>query len=247
LTLPAPIATALLISTDDAATRQVTDTLREFAMVAEVCVDCSTALHVLNRQHFEAVIVDMRMGVSARKVLERLRSSRSNQTAAAFAITDGSANETQVAFHAGSNFVLERPLCAESIGRSLTVAYGMIMRERRRYFRCPVVIPAVLRSHEGGELQCKSFNLSEGGMAVSGPAALRPGSQVIAEFKIPDKDTVFATEAKVCWSDGTGRVGLQFLGLPVERKLELQEWLRRRLEAMIPEDVSRKFQQPEEG
>ena len=236
----APVATALLVSANETTIEQVTDCLRQFAIRVETCVVPSTALHVLNRDHFEVVIVDFELQASAGEVLEQLRRSRSNQTAAAFAITSRS-TETQTAFSAGSNFVLERPLSTESISRSLRAAYGMIMRERRRYFRCPVAIPVQLRA-EGTELQCKSFNLSESGMAVSGPLALRSGSQVTVDFTIPESTMNLSTEARICWSDGAGRMGLQFQGLPSEQKLQLGEWLTCRLEEILPEDVVRMFQ-----
>jgi len=236
----APVANALLVSANEATIEQITDCLRQFAIRVETCVVPSTALHVLNRDHFEVVIVDFELGNAAREILELLRRSRSNQTAAAFAIT-GRSPETQTAFSAGSNFVLERPLSAEAISRSLRAAYGMIMRERRRYFRCPVVISVELRA-EGAEFQCNSFNLSESGMAVSGPHGLRSGSEVTVDFTIPESATDVRTEARVCWSDGTGRMGLQFRSLPSEQKLQLEEWLTCRLEEILPEDVVRMFQ-----
>jgi hypothetical protein len=43
----------------------------------------------------------------------------------------------------------------------------------------------------------------------------------------------------------TGRFGVRFVSLPLERKSELQEWLSRKLEEAIPESVARQFQKAE--
>jgi len=245
-TKPSPVATALVVSNDTATVQQLTEGLQQFAMMAEVCGDPSSALQLLNRRHFEAVIVDSQIGDAARAILEQVRSSPSTRNAATFAVTGGGSDTTR-AFSAGSNFVLERPLSGESVSRSLKAAYGTIMRERRRYFRCPVVLPAVLRSREGGELQCKTLNISENGMALTAPIALKPGSEVAVAFTLPDQPTRFTTESKVCWSDGSGRLGLQFLNLSQQQKSELQNWLARRLEEILPEAVANKFQKNTES
>ena len=240
---PSPVATALVISADEAIVRQLTEGLQQFAMRAEVCGDPASAMQSLNRHHFEAVVVDLQIGDQAREIFERVRLSPSSQTAATFAVTTGGP-ETIRAVDTGSHFVLERPLSAEAMARNLKAAYGMIMRERRRYFRCPVVLPAVLRSREGGELQCKTLNISENGMALTAPIALKPGSEVAVAFSLPDEPTRFSTESKVCWSDGTGRLGLQFLNLSQRHRSELQGWLSRKLEEILPEAVANKFQNP---
>ena len=236
-----PVATALLVCSDAATVGQLSEGLQQFAITVEVCSEPGLALQALNRRHFEAVIVDLQIGAPAQELLERVRFAPSSRNAASFAITSGGA-ETTRAFDAGSRFVLERPLSPEGIHRSLKVAYGLIMRERRRYFRCPVVLPAVLRSPEGGELPCKTLNISENGMALTAPIALKPESQVLVAFSLPDNPGTFTAESKVCWSDGSGRLGLQFLKLSTEMKTELQTWLARRLEEILPEKVANQFQ-----
>ncbi len=243
---PAAVATTLVVSQDPATIQQLKEGLLQFAIAAEVSSEITSAFQLLNRRHFEAVIVDMRIGERARELLAQVRISASSQTAATFAITAGGA-ETDVAFSAGSHFVLERPLSAESVHNNLKVAYGMIMRERRRYFRCPVVIPVMLRGHEGGELHCKTLNISESGMAVTAPVALKPDSRVVVAFSLPDETTKFASDANVCWSDGSGRMGLQLLSLVSQHKEQLQAWLARRLEEKLPEGVASQFQRTSES
>ena len=235
----APVATALVISDEEATVRQLTEGLQQFAIAAEVCGDAGFALQSLNKRHFEAVVVDLNM-YQAKEIVEQVRSCRSTQTATTFAITDGTGSSS--AFSAGANFVLERPLSVESVSRSLRAAYGIIMRERRRYFRCPVVIPVKVRNHEGQEAQYQTINISESGMAIQVPAGLNSGAEVGVRFTLPENQTRFAVQSRICWADGSGRTGLQFLNLPSPQKTELQAWLSHRLEEVLPEAVASKFQ-----
>src|SRR5580704_8924482 len=129
---PAPVATALVISDDEATVRQLMESMQQFAISAEVCRDAGIALQSLGRRHFEAVVVDLKM-YQAKEIMERVRFSPSNQTATTFAITDGPASAS--GFSTGANFVLERPFSNEYLSRSLRAAYGIILWERRLYFR----------------------------------------------------------------------------------------------------------------
>jgi len=238
---PAAVATALIISDDEATIRQLTDGMQQFAISAEVCRDAGFALQSLNRRHYEAVVVDLKM-YQAKEIMERVRLSPSNQTATTFAITEGPGAESASVFSARANFVLERPISEESLSRSLRAAYGIIMRERRRYFRCPLVIPVVVRNQEGREKQYETINISESGIAIRIPDAPQAGTEVAVRFNLPENQARFAIQSKICWSDPSGRTGLQFLNLPMPQKTELQGWLSHRLEEVLPEAVASKFQ-----
>jgi len=241
---PAPAAAqvyALLVSADLTTIGLLADALQQLATSTMVCKDVPTALRLLNKRKFEAVVVDLQLGEETRTILERTRLSPSNRTTVTFAVV-GNQGETEAAFAAGSNFVLDRPLSATSIGRTLKAAYGLIIRERRRYFRCPVTIPATIRG-EGteGQVQCESVNISEGGMALTTSIPLRPGAQVGVQFTLPGRATELFAESEICWYDEKGRAGLQFLSLAPHQKSGLQDWLSRKLEEMLPESVTNKF------
>jgi DNA-binding response OmpR family regulator len=238
---PAPVATALVISDDEATVQQLTESMRQFAIATEVCEDAGLALQSIDRRHYEAVVVDLKM-YQAKEIMERVRLAPSNQTATTFAITEGPGAQSASVFSAKANFVLERPVSQESLTRSIRAAYGIIMRERRRYFRCPVTIPVVVRNQENRETQYQTINISESGMAIHIPAPVKSGTEVGVRFSLPENQTRFAVQSKICWSDPTGRTGLQFLNLPLPQKTELQGWLSHRLEEVLPEAVASKFQ-----
>lgn len=241
---PVSVGTALLICDDASTIQQFTDSLKQLAVATAVCVEPSAALRILNNGKFEAVLVDFQLGEESRMILEQVRLSASNRRAVTFAITN-SATETAVAFKIGSSFVIERPLTIDAISRTLKAAYGMIVRERRRYFRCPVAITAMLRTDDQQEIPCQTVNISEGGLAMKLGVPLQPGAHPRVSFTLPGRQNRFTTEARICWSKPNGLCGAQFLNLSPDQSTDLQEWLSSRLEESLPKAVAEKFRTPQ--
>src|ERR1700719_2600244 len=138
------IGLALLASADPVTIQQFSRALQELSILPNVCRDVSTAIDLLNCRKFEAVIVDLRLGELSGLILDEVRLSPSNRTAVTFAISSND-GESTAAVRKGSGFVFERPLSKESIRRILKPAFGLILRERRRYFRCPLSISVSIR------------------------------------------------------------------------------------------------------
>ncbi len=230
----------LLVSADGATIQQLTAAMQSLALLPEVCVDASAAFVQLQQRKFEAIIVDCLLGGMAKSIMEQVQRSPSNRSAVTFMICDDP-QESGLAFELGSRFTLMRPLTFDSIQRTLKIAYGLIVRERRRYFRCLVEVPAVLKAGSEPEIHCETVNVSEGGMAVVPPRPLRLGATAKVHFKLPGKPMHFETDAKVCWSDEKGMAGLQFTALEAEQRSELEEWLALRFEETLPAFVAERF------
>ena len=237
----AAMGRVLLVCNDLPAIQQLDEGMQQFAIATEVCNDASLAVRQLNRQKFEAVIVDLGLA-QAGEVLEQVRLSPFNRTAVTFAIMTpqepGSVEIQQDQIR--PNFVLEKPLSASSVGRTLKVAFGSIVRERRRSFRCPVAIPAVVMN-DGVKSNCQVVNLSEGGMAIAESPSLKPGGQVKVVFTLPGQIDFFIFDSEVCWYDDKGRAGLRSLNIPPDQHSTLQNWLSIKLEEDLPESVALQF------
>jgi CheY-like chemotaxis protein len=227
----------LLVCDDSAAIQQLAEGMQQFAIATEVCVEVSMALRLLNRKKFEAIIIDFGMA-QADEMLQQIRLSPSNRTAVTFAVTDP-AKPTR--FETQPNFVMEKPLSPNTVGRTFKAAFGLIVRERRRSFRCPVEIAAIIQTN-GTKVDCHLVNVSEGGMAIAESPLLKPGTQVNVSFTLPGELLRFKIESEVCWCDEKGRAGLRSLMIPSEQKSILQGWLAAKLEEDLPESVARRFQ-----
>jgi hypothetical protein len=81
-------------------------------------------------------------------------------------------------------------------------------------------------------------------MAVSTFVPLSPGEEVQVQFTLPGHKGPFLAESRICWLK-TGRLGVRFASISDEHKSELQDWLSRKLEEMLPELVAGQFRKLE--
>jgi PAS domain S-box-containing protein len=121
-------------------------------------------------------------------------------------------------------------------------AYGSMIRECRRYFRCPLEVPAVIRKPGLTDLSAEALNISEGGMALRSITALELGSEIAISFALPGQPSDFTAQCAICWSDNQD-VGIQFTSLLLAQKSDLQDWLSRMLEHSLPEPVAQRFRE----
>ena len=217
------MAIALLVSADPVTIERFSLALRELSISPDVCQGETSAISLLTSRKFDTVIVDLELGDQCGLILDAVGLSAANRTAVTFAI-NGSDAGASATFRRRTGFVFGRPLSPQSIRNTLKPAYGLILRERRRYFRCPISSPVTIVRRNMPEVRCQSVNISEGGMAVSTSVPLNAGEPVQVQFSIPDHKVPFLAESTICWLK-TGRLGVRFVSLSSERKSELQEWL----------------------
>ena len=224
-----------MVSNDAIAASQLSESMQRFALSPELCPDVPSALERLKRAKFEAIIIDFRLGILAGAVMEGARNSASNEHVVVVTLSDGEVDSAE-AFKAGSTFVLQRPLSAASIDLALKTAYGFIVRERRRYFRCPVEVPVSIRRTEIQTINGRTVNVSEGGMSITAATLFEPGDILDVQFTLPANDFQFGLQSSVCWAKER-QFGLRFTSLSRHLTSNLQEWLSRRLEEAIPQAV----------
>ena len=229
----------MLLSNDSTAVGQLTNSLQQFAISADVCSDLATANRLINTRKFEVIVVDLGLTKQIANVLERIRLSPANQNSVTFALVESRAPEESPV---QPNFIMHKPLTDGLVGSTLKVALGLIIRDYRRYYRSPVTVPVVLQIESGTKVPCQTMNVSEGGMAVTTPVIVKAGAVVNARFSLPEEPTEFDIRAQVCWCHNTGRAGLQFLYVSPEQKLLLQLWLSHRIEQGLPEHIAELFQ-----
>ena len=223
-------ATALLLTRD----RHVFTTLLPLLEAAELkvegCFAPGEAMLQLKVKKFDAVLIDCASVPDANDIIEALRHGKSNRRAVAFAITEDP-HDSQQAFKAGANFVIEKPIQAERAVRSLRAALGLILRERRRYFRCPLNASLTLQQGEAHEFQWSIDNVSEGGLGAVVPEySTRVGAaSVFISFKLPQTGQLIAGKADIVWTR-QGKAGLQFQALRPESRVELDRYLAKRFE-----------------
>lgn len=219
---------ALLVSRDPESLKVVRSALAKLDIAVQVCTGAEAATEVLAAQKFDAIIIDcddMHGGIG---VLQQVRKERSNRSSVSFAMLNG-LTDVRTVFQMGAGFVLQKPITLTNALRSFQAAYGLMHRERRRYFRLPVSFPVTLTFAHSPEMKVKASNLSEGGMAIQAEIAL-PSDLARVQFSLPDADVTFSPKAELAWGDASGRGGIRFLDLTLSAREQLENWLVRKME-----------------
>jgi DNA-binding response OmpR family regulator len=223
---------SLLISRDAALLGVLRPTLEKMSVNVDVCTERKAGNEMLTKHKFDAVIIDCDDLQGGAAMLQGLRQTYSNAKSVAFAVLNGKTS-TQEAFQLGANFVLQKPLTPLHATRCFHAALNFMIRERRRYFRCPLEMPIRLSVPRIGDVKASSTNLSEGGIAIRVSSQLQKDITVGVSFTLPNSAS-FELKGQVAWSDATGHAGIQFIEVPQSSQYQLEKWLTERLQDEMP-------------
>ncbi len=214
---------SLLLSQDQPMIDVLQRALLDLGIGVEVYSTADWAREDLTDSHFDAVIVDCEVS-GATGVLQMLRSSANNNRALTFAITNPDSG-LHNPFDLGANLALQKPISVERARSSLRAAYGLIMQERRRYFRLALDIPVRVAVNERTNTVGNSMNISEGGMAVRSNDDLPLNGSVKLAFLLPGQKSEIELRAVVVWKDPRGHAGLRFEPMSNTARQKLNDWL----------------------
>lgn len=221
---PSEVATGLILCESSAISTMLIDAFRAVAISSDRCEELHDFLVLLSCRRYEVVCTDFSMGEEAVQAVSAVRSGRSNRTAISIAITDDTEQSSQ-ALSSGIHFVIQQPLSPQSIHGIIRAAYGLIIRERRRYFRCPVDVRVIAHRRTEGAWVGHASNVSERGMCMTAPVRLIPGEVLELRFTLPSSGAEISVEGEVQWSDSSRRVGLRFVRVCQASQSDLQHWL----------------------
>jgi len=217
---------SLLLSCDDDVIRVLRRVLNELEIDVEVCEVSTKAGEQLARRKWDAIIIDCDDVHGAVDVLRTVRNTPSNKTSTTFAIINGITTVSN-AFELGANLALEKPLTADRAMHSFRAVHGMMLAERRRYYRHPVEMPITMRfedkdSGHTHQVLADAVNLSEGGMAVKLKSA-PPQTKAVAtlSFMLPGTKNWIETPGTIAWADAEGLAGIRFESTPYSVKEHL--------------------------
>lgn len=215
-------------------------------VVRRVCDDGGIVVHcaneaaeaedMLGRRKFDGLIADCDEIPSSISLLKKLRKGVSNRSAIVFAIRNGSGISTREAFENGANFVLDKPVNVDRASRCLRAAHGLLIRERRRYFRVPAEIPVDLTFSDGAVKSAVIANISEGGMSVRSIDPIPSRTTVKFSFVLPGTRTKIDAKGEVSWTltSPAHRSGVHFIYLSDDAQRELAMWLNSELQSADP-------------
>lgn len=223
----------LLVSDDIRIIDTLCHCMEQMAMHVDVCSDIGSATRKLCHSKFEALVVDLKDAARALELIKKPREMTSHKGVVVLAILNSS-TEMPSAFRAGASFALVKPFPPGVLARTLRASYPLMVRERKRSYRCPLQIPVHVSSSTHSDFVANSINISEGGIALTSSVNLQVGERLILKLTLPDTASAARITCEVCWADETGRVGLEFVQVPTTVAEQLQSWLGDRLEESLP-------------
>jgi hypothetical protein len=220
MTPPLPLE-FVLVSSDYAIVTAVSRGVRKSGAKSSLSPGVDSARDSLSRRKVDGIFVDMEVPGALELILD-IRKGTSNSKSIIFACGQSS-KESTVTLSAGANFLLQKPLTAESVAVHITIAKDMMERERRRYFRHAVSLPVLLKDADGDQ-RARMANLSEGGMAVRPTKALKYSSRIEFEFELPFGDTL-SGRGQVAWTSKAGMTGILIHSFHERGQEQLEAWL----------------------
>lgn len=224
----------LFLSRDLALSNVIRAVCEDTGIALRLATESAQAEQLLANSKFDGLIADCDDVPGAVPLVQKLRRGVSNRSAIIFIIRSGSGISVRQAFELGASFVLDKPVNAERAGRCLRAAHGLLVRERRRYFRLPCEIPVDVTLGDGSKITATSANISEGGLSIRCPQPI-PSGKIKASFTLPDTRRKIEAKAEIAWALGTtDRYGIQFTYLSDECQQELTIWLNSELQRVDP-------------
>lgn len=226
-----PQIECLLLSDDSEVQRVVKRVADNLGMALENSPSAAEGVERLRKWRFDAVILDSDEA-ELREVLKEIRKGRRNRTCIAMAIVKDP--NSGAAFGMGATFVLAKPVGMERFSRLMHAAHSLIVRQRLRYHRHTVQIPAKLKFGSVQDFPATIINLSEGGaeIVVEGPVVINGPMHL--RFSLPDSPFVVEGKGELVWADAQGRAGIRFVHPLTRGNQQLHQWLAERIQ---PEDL----------
>jgi len=169
----------LIVDDDPALCEFIQEVLLSEKMQAQIMMDGVQAAARLQKERFDAVFLDMRMpSLDGVELAKRIRSSGMNQSTPLVMITgDNDQKVMQLAFQAGVNLFLFKPVDRSRLMRLLNAADNFIASRRMRFARIRAS-KAVSIESGGHRISGTSLDLSMGGIFVRSSGTLPIGSAV---------------------------------------------------------------------
>jgi CheY-like chemotaxis protein len=214
----------MLVSNDYPTLTAVSASVKQLGAALTFAPNAESARSPMERRKIDAVFVDNELP-GALKLIESIRKGTSNSKAVIFVCVADS-RATTLALSAGANFVLKKPVTAESVTLHLTIAKDLMMSERRRYFRHPVNLHVLLKD-EHGQQHGKMTDLSEGGMAVRTATTLKQSSTVEFAFDLSFGASLTG-KGQIAWTNTEGMAGIIFRFFHGTGQDQLRSWVNAR-------------------
>lgn len=224
------LVNALLLSSDPSLLGLLRRSAEELGIRPQESGSVKQAALLVSGRRFEGIIVDADDLPGASGFVEDVRKTPTNKSSIIVAVVNKRTTPTD-AFRKGANMVLEKPVAADKLARSLRAAHSMMTRERRRALRLPVDMSVMLKlGSVGAEDRVHATDISEGGLGIEALVPLKLHDTIRFRCTLPDSEIELTGSASIANATKDGHAGLSFAGITPQQRSELAHWLASRIE-----------------
>jgi hypothetical protein len=213
---------AVVVGSDPAVVDSILPSLNELGIAPAVYTQPAAAIQTLSREKIDAFFVDREIDPEL-SVLKRMRTSPSSHAAVGFAIVR--ARESVAEASRVADFVIDKPLAPVHISRAVRAGYGIMLKERKRYFRRSLSVPIHLTDSSFRRFVGQTINVSQTGIAVECAAPFSVREIVQLEFCLPDSSDGVNCKAQLIWRAEQGKAGLSFTSIKTADRERLADWI----------------------
>ena len=213
---------AVVVARDPMVVNSVSESLEKLGITPAVYRETSAAMRTLSHQKTDAFLVDREIDPEL-SVLRAMRQSTSSRYAVAFAICSPE-SRAKDAFRV-ADFVIDKPLAPHRIKRTMKAAYGIMLKERMRYFRHSLRTEAIVIDSNFRRFIAQTTNISQTGIGLECIAPLIARQTVQLEFALTGDQQKLGCKAQVIWLADNGKTGMTFTDMSDTDRARLNEWI----------------------
>lgn len=211
---------AMVISSDPHVLESMPECLKTIGVEPIIHRQMAPALEAMTTHKNDAFFVDRDCDPEL-SFLQRMRTMPANRRAIGFAIV---AEGHPAAFRL-ADFIVHKPMLYPRVAQTLRAAYGLMLNERRRYFRKPVQMPASLMDSANRIVKGRTVNVSQDGFAMDCEEVPKHGELLKVTFSLPERSEALRCTGQVVWTHCSGRAGLSIKKMTKEDREKLMQWL----------------------
>jgi CheY-like chemotaxis protein len=212
---------ALILTGNIELSQAIRTAVERFGIATGAGVRGGDVLEELQRNKFDLVVVDCSNIEQGCAALREIRLSPTHRSAVSIAIVSEHQSRQQVS-EAGADFIVSHANYPVEIATTLRSAYGLILRERGRYSRFPLVAEVQVRC---GTFSAEAWilNVSQGGVCIRGIEESLSGD-LHMKFAFEDPGPLVELTGNVVWQRD-GLTGVQFTSMTKADRSQLEGWL----------------------
>ena len=214
----------LLLSHDMETVTAFRQSSGEMGIHLYLCDEAREARSALREHRYDAVVIDCDDTHAGRAVLKSVRQAHANHAAVVLAILNGDTQGPD-AVDMGANLVLNKPVSCDLARQELRRVRALVGVDERCFPRHPAQGTAYVSFGRTIDRRADIINLAMGGMGLRLHDPIVDDEILRLRFQLPGTTTVIQAQGEIVWTDPQGGVGIRFLSLSGNSRVELEKWI----------------------